>query len=155
MIYDTDVGNGATDQDRDLLCEVFERMRNLRKGLKNYPRERLPRFQCHSICRALFLDLPKGSLRLIDGMYVGFPIREGDKKLYTCSHSWLLTPSDNIIDPYPVGVMSLSPLLLVTSGNLGPFTSGHYWQTDEVTRRVSGRNMWRKARVCRSLMQDS
>jgi len=84
-------------------------------------------FNCHSVARALvnYLQNECIALSVTDGLKLGFGIDEdrnptGIKKL---PHSWIVlrNRNGNIIDPYPNGIISLSPLLILMSGQFSPY----------------------------------
>jgi hypothetical protein len=72
-------------------------------------------------------------------------------KLAEMNHSWFVTKWGNILDPYPIGLMSVAPILVANKGMLQEFTGSRYMPSDTVTRKVSTRDVWRQARVIRGL----
>ncbi|MFA6432948.1 MAG: hypothetical protein WCV82_04020, partial [Candidatus Paceibacterota bacterium] len=115
MFYAEETYNLATEKDRKLSMRVGELMWQARLVSKEKMGKRINTiFECHSICRAVILEIPDGSLRCVDGDLVGIEI--GDDlavRFHVCSHSWLVTENGAIIDPYPPGIMAMGPLLIV------------------------------------------
>ena len=85
----------------------------------------LPKCNCHSICRALAIIIPQ--LKVVDGLFLGLSQKKSSKAV-RANHSWLLTPDRAIIDPYPVGIISMSPLLVPTKGKYSSFYSGFFFK---------------------------
>jgi hypothetical protein len=61
---------------------------------------------CHILVRAVVASMPRHPLALCDGRF-----------LRVFEHSWIMTPSGNIIDVYPVGMIG-GPLLIDGSASL-------------------------------------
>ena len=90
-------------------------------------------FNCHSVCRALATCIPK--LTLITGGYRGLRQVKKEKgkrefEVTVASHSWLKTPDGAFIDPYPVGAITYTPLLVPAIGSsiYLTFGSGLYYE---------------------------
>lgn len=114
-------------------------------------------YECHSICRAIAKAMP--SLRLVDGNYMGLQKipNEGSFgfELRYAAHSWLETPDEAIIDPYPVGILAANPVLVVNKGQYAPFGGQLYVADPRVTAEISTRKTWRKAETFYRLLQAS
>jgi hypothetical protein len=73
-------------------------------------------FNCHSICR--FISAHVSEVAVVDGYYLGLgTIGSYDSvaellEITTCAHSWLTAPDGTIFDPYPVGMITLDPLVI-------------------------------------------
>jgi len=156
MIYAQESYDRTTQDDRDMLIRVGDLMWRARsvRAEKMKGRERTI-FECHSICRALVLEIGNNAIHYVDGQLVGLEIG-GDcsVKLHECTHTWLETKDGSIIDPYPVGIMAMSPLLITRGGIYGPFTTTRYRPNPGVTAEVSNRLTWRKARVLQGLFRE-
>jgi hypothetical protein len=71
-----------------------------------------------------------------------------------CSHSWLVTPDGAIIDAYPVGFLTHSPVLYVGKGEYAVFGSGFYRPLEEVLAEVSAdQEVHRKSRLLLGLFR--
>lgn len=141
------VTKNTSKNDRRLLSQVMSCSNYMwRKFLESPHREHLA-FNCHSIHRALAFKIPE--LRLVDGNYLGAVVRETDPKftvkLQVCSHSWLVTPDDAIIDAYPVGYISANPVLVVTKGKFAPYGGNFYLPDPTVTSECcANRKVYRR-----------
>ncbi len=86
---------------------------------------RFQTFNCHSVCRALAVCIPK--LTVITGGYRGLRQVEEQERAFRitiASHSWLKTPDGAFIDPYPVGVITYAPFLIPNVGESVYLTFG-------------------------------
>ncbi len=94
---------------------------------------------CHDICRALAKHIP--GLRVVDGNFVGMRqvMKSGElhMKLTYCSHSWLITPSGAIIDPYPVGLIACNPIILPKRGIGKHFGYSSYLKESSVKKAIN------------------
>jgi hypothetical protein len=84
-------------EDMQLLAEVRQAVRNLPDGLKDTDGSEIE-VTCHMLARAVGRAF---NLEWKDGCYV----------LPSYTHSWVVTPNGNIIDPYPIGTLG-GPLLV-------------------------------------------
>ena len=70
---------------------------------------------CHTITRLIARNIPE--LKVVDGwFYSTCPSREHPEKwnVYSCSHSWLITPSGGtIIDPYPLNLVAVGTIVAI------------------------------------------
>src|SRR3989338_7413313 len=123
IVINSAISKAATPLDKKLFVEVIRLgniVQDFKKGLPNSEIKALPSFECHSICRAVASKVTK--LKVVDGKYVGVRQRRNRKKktcrlyLRYATHSWLVTPSGSIIDPYPVGFLTPNPVLMVGKG---------------------------------------
>jgi hypothetical protein len=118
-------------------------------------------FNCHSVCRALQEVLGKDRVTVVDGQYLGINITpEGKEKIefQMHDHSWLVTPTGAIIDPYPtgiIGIISLCPLLVVNSGPYRVYGGSRYIPCPDVTKRVGTRETWRKSQLLAKVIRQS
>jgi hypothetical protein len=156
MIYAQESFDRTTLADRDMLWRIGDLMWRARDAVENGSEGRLKAvFECHSICRALVLEIGDGSIRYVDGELVGLEIASDlSVKWHACTHTWLETKDGSIIDPYPVGIISMAPLLVTRGGIYGPFTTTRYRPLPEVAREISNRLTWRKARVLQGLFRE-
>lgn len=106
----------VTSADIDFLksvCLVLRLFSLTIAGKKKNPEDRKRIINCHSVARLVHLFLPE--LAVVDGDILG--IRSDNKKelysLQATTHSWVRTPDGNIIDPYPMGIMSINSALLI------------------------------------------
>jgi len=152
MIYANEVVERTTKEDRLLLCRISELLWEASRDISKVKSVERMIFECHSICRAICLEITDGSVKCVDGNYIGMTIDDDyHVKCFTHSHSWLTTRSGNIIDPYPPGMMSTNAILLVNDGWLKPYATGRYHPDDRVTREIANPKTWRKARVLQRL----
>jgi len=105
-------------------------------------------FNCHSICRAISIISP--DLHVVSGSYVGLKhisLKEDDLKLDPCwnDHSWLVTPDGAIIDPHPVGVITVAPLLAVGKGKNAPHGYGLYVPDWRIVTKITNRKLIRQS----------
>ena len=151
MLIAADTQKQTTKEDKKLLIQVSEFIIKVYDNSQKQKGHEERSFECHSICRAVCLAIP--DLRCVDGVYMGIDMdaATGDYKLYSCAHSWLVLQSGSIIDPYPVGILSIGPLLIVNKGNYRVFSGGRYIEKPEALDQICFRKTWRKARVLHKL----
>jgi hypothetical protein len=139
----------VTDMDMALLVKVAKIMTRLFDRNHDRRHSFVLNFDCHSICRAISLYLPE--LRTIDGSYAGYEHVVEDKvlRMRPCwsKHSWLLTPDLAIIDPHPVGIITLAPLLAVGKGKYAHFGGGLYIPDIRIQQSISNKRLWRRSQV--------
>ena len=119
--------NGIPKEDVDLLEKIGETVRTLpdvNLGVSADGKKIV--LSCHILARALAQVF---SLEFKDGYF--YPNFE---------HSWLITPRDNIIDAYPVGMLisSNGGPILIDGDNCSP-ARWLYKERKEVTRRFLAR----------------
>ncbi len=150
MVYNHSTLTHVTKLDKHLMVEVTKIIKALFDHNHSITSDRRLNFDCHSICRAISLYLP--ALVTIDGSYAGYKhiTRKGVLRMRPCysRHSWLLTPDRAVIDPHPVGVITLAPLLAIGQGKDAPFGSGLYIPDMRIHKSVSTREMRKKAEPC-------
>lgn len=158
------VTNGAlrkntTEQDRLLLNRVTKMTLPVRGVIADREHTENLVFECHSICRAIAINIPE--LIVVDGGFTGLCISVDDAsqtrsgRMLLAKHSWLVTPDGAIIDPYPVGFMSLCPVLVPKEGIYAPFFANLYLPRKSTTSELSSRKLWRKSVVLAGLMCSS
>lgn len=150
MYFTNETFNAVTKRDRDLLLQVCILLRALcfvrGKKIKENPKWRSPRLECHSISR--LISLIQKDLTLVDGYLVGIDTADPDnaKVMHTC-HSWLLTPDSAIIDPYPMGLISTTTALLMPTSGTRYCAHGAslYHESPNVRKYFNVKKCWRKA----------
>ncbi len=156
MIYCSDTLKRINASERKLLTQVGSLLWKARDKL--YKDEELKKtvFNCHSICRGLCLHIQDGSIRCVDGLFLGAKISRNGKSatMTNCDHSWLVTRNGNILDPYPVAIMSIAPILLITKGTYKYYGGGRYLHDAEVTKRIETSEVLRKAEVLNKAFKD-
>ena len=148
---------GVTDKDKDFWVQCMDIILRVVKYMEKRPREYNPIVECHSICRGLAHNIPE--LTVVDGHYLGLEsTAKDDPKSFLirhCDHSWLLTPDQAIIDPYPVGFISTNPVLIGPHGTYSVFSRHSYVPDPTVTRQVITRKVWRKTKIFCRLIDES
>lgn len=152
MIFSNDTLKNTTTMDRMIYAEIC---RSLQKMSNSYSSSegKVISFRCHSICRALSMFLGPDFVTLRDGHCFGISQLNADKKEELeispvfCRHSWLVTCDGSIIDPYPVGTYSWSPLLFVKDGDYAAYSQGRYFEDVSVTQAITGREISRESSV--------
>ena len=144
-----------TDLDRALHLKVRAIMANTWKYALSLEIGGRLSFECHSIAKAISMAFPE--LKMVSGSYLGLEWREapGQKtmvKVVCCPHSWLVTPDEAIIDPYPVSVDGLEAMLVVTKGMYAPFGTGLYRPNNA---SVFTKEIWRRSQVLFKLIQKA
>lgn len=132
-----------------LYCKVIYIIGHITSLPKNKTKG-IPFFECHSISRVISMLIP--DLKCIDGSYVGLLKNDPNHRYkfqpVLCNHSWLVTPQGAIIDPYPVGLIALNAILVVSSGEYQPYGSGKYIEEKEKTKNFITRSvLWRATRI--------
>lgn len=156
MILNSEVVKNVTNNDKRLLVRVMNFTTGLRQFIEQLPHAENLVFECHSICRGLAQAIPE--VKYIDGDYIGLNKLPGDKlrfDLCGASHTWLCTPDDAIIDPYPLGYMAINPVLIPTKGYYANFAGTAYIPNPEVTAQISNPKMRRKSQVFYEIIMAS
>ena len=155
MLPCNDTLDNTAEEDRILTRDIAMSLYRVQdKGLQK-PQKKRPRYECHSICRALSLVF-KDKVVYVDGFFKVLNMNHSEYKdgaILTCEHSWLVTRNGSVIDPYPVGMFMWSPILFVNNGTFKRYVDGLYNPDSSVTRKKIDRDIWRKARVLASLIQ--
>ncbi len=148
MFYCDAVYSAVSQEDWKILETVTGLLQSVRRPEDDRTRrlKGIP-FNCHSICRALVLEIRDGSVRLVDGELGGMVLKKGNEYEYWVGqHSWLETRSGHIIDPYPMHSLSLSAILLPRSDAFtSAFTTGRYRPDPNVLKRDERWKAWRDA----------
>ncbi len=156
MVWNSALLQRFSSDDKKLLVAVINIHNAVHDLWRKLPRTRLrklPRFECHTICRALAKKVP--TLLVEDGKYFGLRRAGETQEGQFADHSWLVTPDGAIIDPYPVGFLTPNPVLVVTRGIYQPYGSGLYVPDKRVRRSFPKlRVMW-KTRILFGLIQEA
>ena len=157
MFFSKSIMRGTSRGDRKLYANVIEIVGPLGEYARKNPARKNLDFECHSVCRAIAMVMPL--LKVVDGQYLGAESKacEGGffkAKLFTCEHSWLITPSGSIIDPYPVAIFSAVPILILNRGEYRHYGGGHYVENFSITRKISDRKMYRKSFVLARMLKE-
>lgn len=161
MLFAPDSIKKTTERDRRLAHKIWCLLQKASQKIEKLPSKirKTIDYRCHSICRAIHMELGDDVVRLVDGWVLGleFVFVEGEKhaKICKCRHSWLMSNDGSIIDPYPVGFFSLGPIVLVHSGKYKEFSSGHYLEDENVKDELANRAIWRESVIIRRLFSDS
>lgn len=157
MIYNIAVLQSFNREDKRLLAKVMDILFKVEEYVKKIAESSLPTFECHATCRAIALHIRE--LKVADGHYVGVSRKRRkdkvDARLRYCDHSWLVTPSGSIIDPYPVGFLALNPILVVTRGIYKNFGGGLYWPDKRVTERIFTRDLCKRVEIFSSIISEA
>lgn len=158
MFYSSTVCRNTTKKDKRLLCTTMDFVNGFRSHCAKHPNiVKDNTYNCHSICRALAKAIPE--LSLVDGNFMGLKhMRKGGKLSFAIrlsSHSWLQTPDNAIIDPYPVGLLVVNPILVVNKGIYAPFGGKMYVPDNMVTKKIATREVANKSRKLYQLLLDS
>jgi len=157
MLYNKSLFKEVDEESKGLYLEIIDLSMKLDK-LDQDIRNIIPGFECHSLCRAFARLIPE--LRFVDGFYIGIscenPTDEKPRlKPHFCHHTWLETPKGLIIDPWPVGIISLNALLVVNKGKYSPYGAGHYIEDQNSLKNVITRSVkWRSTRIFNILDQN-
>lgn len=148
----------TTKKDQELLLEVCRLISISYDYAQTLPRGKVPTYRCHTICRALAIHVPE--LKVCDGIYVGAELtkekRPTDLQARQARHSWLVTPDDAIIDPYPVGVIACgSPLLMPARGRYAPFGKGLYITDEAVASLVMTSKRKQETKILTGLLEKA
>lgn len=115
------------------------------------------RGNCHSITRALSSHIKE--LRTVDGWYVGLEMGGEKPSLKYTPHSWLVTPDEAIIEPYPVGMLIPNPALIPTRSEYAHSGAGYYLSNPLITVRMniecSSLRVTRETAVITQLMKQA
>mgnify|MGYP003500663595 CR=1 FL=1 len=114
-------------------------------------------FTCHSVALAFSLMFP--NLKLANGVLIGIKwVKRAGKvrsQLTYCEHSWLVTSSGAIIDAYPVGLMTIDPILVVSKGNHKYYGGTSYYQDETIKFCISRAEIRKKAYALLRVMRKA
>ncbi len=159
MIYNNAVLQSTNKVDKQCFAKVMDLCLITEEYIENNLRgtRKFPTFECHTICRAIALHIQE--LKVIDGHYMGVSRRRRKDKvdawLQHCDHSWLITPSGSIIDPYPVGCFVANAMLVVTRGKYKHFGGGLYWSDKEMTKKVCTEELSERVQVLSNIISEA
>ena len=155
FVVNSTLHESVTDADRNQMIKVWELMNKIGKIHLRVPHNHTFQINCHSLSRVIAAHL--SSLKVVTGYFLGLdPLSQhGEKrvKIRNCEHSWLVTPDGAIIDPYPVGVIALCPLLIPTRGEYRVFAASQYYHDSE-THLPINRKAYREVQVMSRLLLD-
>jgi hypothetical protein len=147
----------VTEKDKKLWAQVIAILIRTQDFISQLPKKHDMVVECHTICRGLSMHIPE--LKLVDGHYLGYEsVKENSEDRYSLvsqRHSWLVTPDQAIIDPYPVGFCSTNPILVPSKGDYSNFGKTMYFPYPQVTGKISNRSLWRRSRVLLAFMQKA
>lgn len=154
MLFSNVLYNGITKNDQKLWVAVMDKLLKLNGSADKLAGDkRRIRYECHSICQAVKWAVPE--LTLTHGRYLGIDLFKKEENyeydIRNCRHSWLKTPDDTIIDPYPVGFLTVNPVIIGKS-DFGCFGRAFYFEQPDVIREIKYREIWKKARRMYELM---
>ena len=159
MYFVTDTTQSVTHADHMLLGHVCATLRALcdvgARHTEANPHWSMLDIDCHTIARLISRIFPE--LTLVDGYIIGLDIKSSNDTIPTVNtdHSWLQTPDQAIIDPYPMGLISTTGALLIpTSGTKFVAHGSNLYQEDKSVRsRFNAEEKWREARSCMRLLR--
>jgi len=112
---------------------------------------------CHILCRILVPII--NQLEIIDGYYIGINLakrnEEGNTTISHCNHSWLQTNDGSIIDVYPVGFITMTPILVASKGVMSSFGKSMYVEDPGMLKPFINRDMYRNVEVGRKRLKES
>ena len=157
MIRNSALEKSVTEKDKHLWGRAMMIILETAQYLHDhYPRKHDVTYECHSICRALAMFIPE--LTVVDGHFVGLKSRqiaEGcEFEIRNCGHSWLLTPDEAIIDPYPVGFITTNPILIGPKSDYLFYGLEYYVADSQVTRSVVNKKVTRSSHVLFRFMKE-
>jgi hypothetical protein len=159
MFINSSLEPHTTPQDHKLWGEVMTLILQTTEHIQKLPQSHWPTLNCHSICRALAICIPE--VKVVDGLYLGLECQRNGipqqvaVEIRNCSHSWLVTPDEAIIDPYPVGIIITNPILIGPKGPRTVFGHQLYFPDSEVTRRVMNPKIHRTSLIISGYMKAS
>lgn len=154
MIWSDWAKERATRRDNDLLIKIGYLLCSAHHAENAHAKCKPPSFECHTIARGLWLELGNEHLEVETGDFLGLTFEaDGMLGVHRCSHSWLrLKESGNIIDPYPVGRISMGPMIVIDrEGTYRAFAGGMYRKNPEASVGLPQQDLWRRARVLQKL----
>ena len=159
MFYSNDTLSHTSKEDRNLLIRVRDLLWNaadaIRTAKKIPGNKKNYLYRCHSIARALLLEIGDESVKCVDGFCVGAQTSDTSEHVSVTGHphSWLVTGNGSIIDPFPIGTVSFGPLLLPATGLDRNCAYGRYRPNLEIVKEIVNRRTWRQARVIHGLFK--
>ena len=158
MFFSNAVWEDTSKEDRHTCADVTELVMPVNEYAKKFfKRPDSIDFECHSVCRAIATLL--NTVKVVDGHLLGITQKEDEASFHFslkfCDHSWLVTKSGTIIDPYPMGILCGTPLLICTRGKYASCAAGHYVKDFEVTQRISTSRIYRKSVVLAEFIREA
>ena len=152
------LNKNTTERDWEFQQVVMFLCLRARKYMSKLPYGKRLTYDCHSIARAIKLAVPE--LKVVSGVYMGMEwVTKGEKDIYTlvgCRHSWLVTPDGAILDPYPVGFLTLDVVMIPASaGDYTAYGQGLYRVHEIVLSEIPLKEIWKKTRALYKLIQRS
>lgn len=152
MFYNPTLVDALTEADHRLhqaVCDMSIKVNNYLQAHL----EKCYLVNCHSIARAIANHMP--ILRVVSGRHVSIKKEIKEEVLVTYTiHSWLVTPDDAIIEPYPPSFLSIAPIIIPTKGEYSEAHSGTYIpdgsMTDFMRQHV---NTWRLRKATAALTE--
>jgi hypothetical protein len=138
VLQRADLIRQVTALDHKLYEKVVELVMNFQTEEELLKKEERVLVDCHVFARAIAFHIRE--LKAVDGYYIGFNSPGKEYSLTHTEHSWLMTPDGCIIEVYALGFLSVTPVLVPTSGKL-THAQAHAYKTDvklarDVARKV-------------------
>lgn len=156
-LINSSIYSHISENDRLAWCEVTELLNNTTTFLGGNPKYAdAGHFRCHSLCDAIAFNVDKYELGVIDGFYLGLKSNSPNKNDFTieyCEHSWLVTPDQTIIDPYPVGTLNINPLLIPAKGTFNRFGYNFYVPDQAVSKTVRNRDLFKESKRWKRILR--
>lgn len=159
MLFNTIILEAIPKPDRKKASEVFTALSMLSDFVhKNAKKYNSLQYRCHSLSRAICSNI-KG-LELRDGSYLGLLAKRNDPRskqityqISHCDHSWLTTKQGTIIDPYPVGCLNISPLVVPKTPRYASFGYSLYVENAEGRKAATTPEFLREARKLTKILE--
>ena len=155
MFYPHEFYDTVLKSDRGIFLRINDLLWTAYEKRRAFSKRSQMKVECHTICRALCLEITDGSIRYVDGNYVSVVLGDEGGLIHRCPHSWLVTESGSIIDPYPLGRIALSPVLIATTGIYAPYAAQHYCPDPEIRAGLDLRDIWHRARILQRYFKSS
>lgn len=140
MFYNC-LADNLSKNDTEAFCEVVDLLNRALDFMKPYSGFNCNTpYRCHSLCDAIAFSLEKCGLKVVDGLYLGLvpstPGSDNSFNIYKCEHSWLVTLDQTIIDPYPVGIFNVNPIIIPAKGEYVQYGYNFYVPDRSVGEKV-------------------
>lgn len=159
MLLNDSIASCISKNDKKAWCAVTDLLNGTNDFLLKNPKlVKGYKFRCHSLCDALAANI--SGLRVVDGYYLGLSLKKSSRRkenfsLVKSAHSWLITSNLTIIDPYPVGSLNLTPLLIPARGKYKDFGYSFYFPDLSVGKDVRKRWLWVETARWKSIMRKA
>lgn len=148
--------DALTDKDREYFDKVVNLAPIFNESLNQIREEKRFTTNCHSTVRAIGFFVP--GLKVRDGFYLSLTLNlhgagGSIKQVCEIRHSWLVTPNDAVIDPYPPSFLAWSPALMPSIEKSEESLAGLYVVDHRAYPIAQRKTVLRRAKILQQYMK--